>query len=286
MWDVESLVRTYQKMQSAQRRHQYAHSPTLFCREITFFKSVVAVCHGYRWYSVSSGVAGYYAYKELPFSRQNHEQHVSYDAVQWLELQKKKVNKVLIEFITSRNHLSSAADLSPSTLRNYICVIKRVFRSAWGHDVDLITGPVFGDKQTGVVPLLENKVRELQGEGAVRKSQNVLSEEDVRKMYKSRALSPSTPHRFVTRVIFNIALITAFRPGELKAFRMKNVTTCSMEGGAEPNSRILGTIGGRERNYKKRQGGIRDIEKKVPEFFTWDRFQCDGPVNVYANIMG
>lgn len=38
-------------------------------------------------------------------------------------------------------------------------------------------------------------------------------------------------------------------------------------------------------NAKNRPGGLRDIDKKVPEFCNRDQLQCDGLVNVYTDIM-
>lgn len=90
----------------------------------------------------------------------------------------------MIEFIASRKKITSGAVLSPSTLCSYILGIKLEFRNAGGYDVDLFTSPVFGDKQNGVEEDLDNKIRELRGQGAARKIQNTLTEDDVQKLYK------------------------------------------------------------------------------------------------------
>lgn len=88
---------------------------------------------------------------------------------------------------------------------------------------------------------------------------------DVLKLYHSSAVSKSYAKGCVTRFIFDIAFMTAMRPGEPYGLRMMDVSYHECE--SEPVIRIVNTIGDMDRKSKTMKGGLRSVSEKPLEFF-------------------
>ena len=107
-------------------------------------------------------------------------------------------------------------------MKGYILDLKQVFKAEWGYDLDLLNenDPVFGKVEGGLWTVMVNFFGEQQANGRVRKQHNVLSVEDLKKLYCSPELSGTTPRSFQCRLIFGVALLTAMRPCELAFLKM------------------------------------------------------------------
>lgn len=147
----------------------------------------------------------------------------------------------MIEFIAQFRIRRTGNELSPTTLKSNIAGIQRGFLSEWAYKLDLFNGHIFADKKAGVGSVLDKKIRQRQAAGAVRKSHNNLSTDDIVKLYMSEMLSKETPREFITRTILNLVFMTSFRKSELWALRMSDVT---LDSANEENFwRVVGRIG-------------------------------------------
>lgn len=122
-------------------------------------------------------------------------------------------------------------------------------------------------------------MREQQSAGVTGKCHNVLSEEDVYALYKSNALSTETGQGFVTRMIFNLAFVTGFRPSELLNLSWEDVS--QMKVGSQFVWRITGRIGSRKGASKTQGGGMRYVNVKPKEIFVSRKDQLNGLVNFF-----
>ncbi|KAI0560636.1 hypothetical protein FGB62_106g07 [Gracilaria domingensis] len=133
---------------------------------------------------------------------------------QWEDWQLKKVNHAGIEFLARNRNKRTGAELVPGMLKAYIAGIQSAFSRKWGYDLNLFGGEVFGNKRTGVFAAFDNKIRQRQVAGVVRRSHNNLTTADIIKLYNSEYLSKSTPRGFMARILLDLVLITAFRRTE------------------------------------------------------------------------
>lgn len=130
--------------------------------------------------------------------------------------------------------------------------------------------------------VIGNKVRTEQSLGNTIQSHNVLSREDLKILYASPSLSRTTPRGFQTRLIFNITLLTAMRPGALVALTIGQFQKMVMEG--EEVWEIRGVIGSISGSSKTTQGGWKSINDKPTEVCVWNQDDLDGELNMYKDI--
>ena len=210
------------------------------------------------------------------------------------EEQEQHLNFYLIEFFSQlkkidKNHDSTKfldqdhedEDLSPSTFQSYVLGIQRAFELYWGYKVQLVYGSVFGNKDTGLKTVLDNKCKNLQGKGKYPRGHNVLSEDDIVKIYKSEHLNVNHPLGLITRLIFDIAFVTTWRPGMISALQLDQVEYVLARGA--PAYRITSRIAS-DKGSKTAQGGLRESNQKPIEVTIWKSKQLDGVVCVFDTI--
>lgn len=187
----------------------------------------------------------------------------------------------MVEFVAGKRVSKTCSDLAPSTLRGYLCGIQRALLSEGGYSVNTFKHLVFTASPGGVVVVLDNKIKELQGTGKMRKG-HVLSLTDIETLYLSNCLSKTHPRGFITRLIFDVASMTAFRPGELAELQAEVVTHATASG--HERIRIVGRVGGLHGNSKNRQEGLKMVNHKQPKIFIRNKVQTRGFVNVFEDV--
>ena len=128
----------------------------------------------------------------------------------------------------------------------------------------------------------DNKFNPQQSKGIVPERHNVLSKEEVLKLYESSLLDRSTPLRFQARLVFGMALITAMCPCMLVHLAIGQVQkiTC----GAEEVWKIRGVIGRRVGASKTARGGWKAVKDKPQEVCVWNRSCLDGKLHLFEDI--
>lgn len=118
---------------------------------------------------------------------------------------------LLIEFFVNK---WKSRDLnSAKTISNYFQSLKREFKILFEYDINLTTGVVFHNSGIGIYFVIDNIFKEIPTQWKTSESNNVLSTADVNKLYNSEMLSENDPLWFITRLIFEIAFVTWWRPG-------------------------------------------------------------------------
>lgn len=134
-----------------------------------------------------------------------------------------RLNNILIKWILSLKNTRTGKDLKPKTYKNYIAGLQRAFKEVWNYDIKLLDAPVFKDPKVGVYTVIDNKIREVQANGTTVDSANILTFNDIERLYSSPYLGKSTAKGFLTRLIFNLGFVTGFRVGEMYNLEMKDV---------------------------------------------------------------
>lgn len=123
----------------------------------------------------------------------------------------------------------------------------------------------------------------MQAQEKVRKPRNVLlSEKEVKNLYKSPELIEKTPRSFQCRLIFTFALINAMRPTELAMIPTDQIRHVEIDG--TKAFLICGKIGDVDGTCKNSRGGVRatkDTPKQVPGF---EMYNLGGLINIYSDI--
>lgn len=169
-------------------------------------------------------------------------------------------------------------------MRGYIAGIKRFFNDEWGFDLPLLDekDKIFGNVDGGLWTTLDNRSRSLHAAGMTRKPYNVLSAEDVEKLFNSPELSGTTPRSFQCRLIFGVAILTAMRPQELSALGVDQIKRTKLEG---LDAFIFkGKMGSVDGTCKNARGGLRQISETPKEVPIFNEFSMDGSVNVYQDV--
>lgn len=139
------------------------------------------------------------------------------------------MKKFLIKYRSEKNQNEP---VSPSTMKGYLSVLKRFFKEEWGYDLPIgdEKHKIFGNIDGGLWTALDNRTREHQANGMVRKHYNLLSVTNVRKLFESPELSGDIPRSFQCRLIIGVALLTAMRPKQLSSLEVSQITRCAVEG--------------------------------------------------------
>lgn len=171
----------------------------------------------------------------------------------WTDEQLKVVRAWLAEFVVCYRRASQGDSVMPSKMKTYIANLQRAFKSGWGYSLQFFRGLIFAYEKEGLFAVMDNKLREHYFQGVYMRSHDVLTAEDVSFLYRSSSLSRETPKTFLTRLIFNVALITAMRPSSLWQLRMSQFERRRVNG--EIAWVITGTMGSRD--------GVSKTERSV-----------------------
>lgn len=207
--------------------------------------------------------------------------HIPAHHTAWTTQQLKTVRFHLIEFAVNYRS-KSGEEVKPITMRGYILGLQRAFKYEWGYDLKLLEGDVFNCPAEGLMAVLDNKFSLQQSTGVVAESHNVLSKEDVIKLYESPLLDRDTPLGFQARLVFSVALITAMRPSALVHLTVGQVQkiTC----GGEQVWKICGVIGSRVGASKTATGGWKAVQDKPQEVCVWNRTCLGGKLNLFEDL--
>lgn len=200
----------------------------------------------------------------------------------WSRYQLQNINAALIEYIAHVRNVRTGKELAANTLKVYVAGIQRVFESEWGFRFKFFSGPVFSNKNNGIVTALDNKLRERRAAGCTIRSRNTLSKGDIKKLYSSDVLSKQTPRGFITRIIFGLALMTPFRKSEIWALRMKDVTIRVQQG--EKVWRLVACHGASGGASTTQTGGWALVNYRPKEAYIRNSEHLDGLVNVFKDL--
>lgn len=200
---------------------------------------------------------------------------------EWPRERLNRLNNILIKFVVHYRK-SDGKEIKPTSLKNYISGFQRGFQTQWDYDIKVMSGPLFNHVKAGVMSVIDNKIRQMQSLGVVKRSHNILTTEDIQKLYDSKLLSIESPKGFITRLLFDIAFMTGFRPSEMENILMKDVQFTSQRGSNV--CKIVGHVGGNDGDSKSCQGGYKFTNFQPKAVYIWDMCQLDGRVNCFKDI--
>lgn len=135
-----------------------------------------------------------------------------------------------IEFAVNYKSPLTGREVTPNTMRYYILGVQRGFSDLWDYNLQLLKGPIFECKKEGLMAVLDNRFREQQSRGLLVKNHNVLTRDQLERLYLSPSLSRQTPIGFQSRMVFNIALITKMRPSALWSLTTNQFENVDIDG--------------------------------------------------------
>lgn len=95
-------------------------------------------------------------------------------------------NHSLIEYIAQCRKICGN-DFAPTTLKSYHHIINnRAFQNKLNLKIDILNHPIFTNDKTGIMAVIDNEIRRLQVIGRVTCSQNIISRDDILKLYDSK----------------------------------------------------------------------------------------------------
>ena len=196
--------------------------------------------------------------------------------------QLKRIRHFLIEFVVNYRSSKTASEVKPISMKAYILGIQRAFATIWGYKLKILEGPLFNCPNEGLLAVIDNRFSLQQADGIFTESHNVLSHEDLEKLYKSPDLARDKPKSFLARLVFDVALVTALRPSALVHLCTTQFTKLKLRG--EMVWRIRQAVGSRSGSSKTSAGGWKFAGEKPVETFVWDRPALGGILNVFEDI--
>lgn len=130
--------------------------------------------------------------------------------------------------------------------------------------------------------VLDNKIRDLQGERHISKSHNVLSQRDVETLYASPSLSHINVKSFLARVIFDVTFIAAIKPGKPADLRLSKFSFPKCN--ASECICIASHIERFDGSVKTQLRGPKMINCKAPKILVSIMNQASGEVNFFQNM--
>lgn len=96
-------------------------------------------------------------------------------------------------------------------MKKYVLSLQRAFDVMWEYKICTLQGPIFACPKEGLVNVLDKRVKELQADGLHPVRNNIISREDLRKLYVSPSLRKTTPQSYISRLVFTIGIVTEMR---------------------------------------------------------------------------
>lgn len=152
----------------------------------------------------------------------------------------------------------------------------------WGYDLKLTQGHIFVGPKEGILAMLDRFFSEEQARGMVVKSPNVLTHDDIYKLYHSKHLFKGTPTAYQCHLIFTLAVLTAMRPIELYKLNISQLT--EMKQSDTFVCKISGRMGSIDGTAKNCRGGFKDVKIKNKEIYIFDEHLTDGQLNAFRHI--
>lgn len=194
-----------------------------------------------------------------------------------------RLRHFLIEFGTRYVTQRARTDVMPSTMLAYVHGIQRRLREM-GFNVALLTGPIFAHARDGFKAALDNKFRQQQARGALTKSHNVLTVDDVKQIFASDYCAPTTATGYRNRLIFAVGLAIGTRPTELWRLELRQFKQEVVDG--KPGLVYYPVVGSSAGASKNAKGGIKAVNYRTRMIPIHDVAFFDGSLNVYRLIVG
>lgn len=139
----------------------------------------------------------------------------------WTEQQFEIFVKYLKSFVVTYKSERNGDSVNTGKMKGSIASLQRIFDVKWGYKLPLLNErhKPFGNVGGGLWKVMDKLFRKQQAEGMVRKSHNLLSIDDVIKLYSSPELSETTPRSFQCRLIFGVSIMTSMGPTELSVLQ-------------------------------------------------------------------
>lgn len=174
-------------------------------------------------------------------------------------------------------------ELKAGTVVTYVRSIQRYIRNFWNHDINFFEDTVFTNKREGFSVLLNNVVADKQARGYHSEKANVLSEDELGKLFASEYLTSLTAVGFQTRLIFELFLVTGFRRKEIAQMERWQVKVFD---NVKPRricirKRLGSAIG----TAKNAQGGTKHAGKTPTEVSIFEVPGGNGPVKLYEDLI-
>lgn len=128
--------------------------------------------------------------------------------------------------------------------------------------------------------VLDSRTRKLQADCLHTVSHNVLSREDLRKLYASLSMSKSTPQSYLSRLMFTIGIVIGMRPSALCYLRIGQF--CKVEINDSVVRKICAAVINAEGSAKTAQGGWKCIGSKPVQLFVYYEDYEDSTINFFA----
>lgn len=133
---------------------------------------------------------------------------------------------------------------------------------SWGYNIDIRNRPVFICMSNGLLFVLDKKARQRYSIGLHTKSHNVLSGDDVLKLYYSKLLAKSTPKVYHNMMKSNLGLFTGVWPTRLQSMEISQFNQLNLGEVVMKYTRTIcsDTGGYKEQDDEERQldGGHRN----------------------------
>lgn len=201
---------------------------------------------------------------------------------EWSDNHLAHIRNVLIEYVANCKNERTGDDVMPTTIKNYILGIQRGMEMEWGYKLKLLTGPIFSCPKDGLMAVIDNKVRILQERGLHSQHHNVLTREDLLKLFNSPSLSRDSPSGFQNRLVFTVGILTAMRPTALATLKLSQFQKIRL--GDDTVWKITGCVGSTSGSSKTAGGGWKAIGQSPTEVCIWNEDYADGSINFYKDI--
>lgn len=124
-------------------------------------------------------------------------------------------------------------------------------------NLNLVNGNVFNNAEYGLFHAVDNICKKVQADGDSSDSHNILSTEDLLVLYDSERIYKENPLGFMKWVIFDLALATIWRPGQLYNLQISDLK--KVKKGEEWVYEVRSRIGSQPGASKTEQGGLKAV---------------------------
>lgn len=107
----------------------------------------------------------------------------------WTDDQLRQIRFVLIELVAHYKCREAGKSIMTCTLKTDILGIQSAFKNDCGYDLKLHEGSIFNCRKEGLMAIIDKNIRGLKSKGFQTDSHNVLSKDDLMKLFRSDFLS-------------------------------------------------------------------------------------------------
>lgn len=155
-----------------------------------------------------------------------------------------------------------------STMKSYMLGLQRSFKQKCNYELFLLMGPIFDCQSLGLVNVINNHFSDKKSRGMVTKSHNVISVNEIMNLYWYEKLCMKSATGVQTRIVFNIALVTGMRPGEISNLKLSHLQKICVDG--EKSRWMTAVVGCRRGRSKNRKCGLKAVKQKPTEIIIFE----------------